>query len=169
MAYKTINPKNFITIIYGSDGNPKYLQVKEMYPDTKEIIGVRRFPLKNITKAELWKSRHDFSKGGFVLKRGTFLWYTEIPKNLSLISHPEMGKNKCSTCSKLFPSKCPKVRDLTLASSQKEKQNFEYALEDSNRIEKYNFIYAGFETFSVNSGKHALVITSCKNYDGNCR
>lgn len=134
--------------------------------DSKTLI----YHLSKVTEEELFQHRLS-KKPGFVFKKEGNLFYTSIPKDLSLISCRSLGAHVCahsgSACRHLYAKKecdggCSKVRDNSLLCHRRNGYTTAKALKLSSRIEKYNFITLGFESF--NTLQTAFVVLNCSNY-----
>ena len=108
----------------------------------------RSFELSKITAEELQKYRKAHISG-FVLKIDDNLYFTEIPKDMKLLSAPIEGlslkDHLCGSlrllCNRFSPNKCIKVRY-------------------GRCIEAFPFITMGYETFGTNAD--AFVVLKCK-------
>ena len=130
----------------------------------------KEYPLRELSIEELFEIRVEH-QAGFVLKMNCHYYYTPIPKELKLVSLNILGTHLCAnstnTC-QFFSSKplcdggCAKVRDaevrdfLSLGIKQLEVVNL------SKRIEKYDFITVGYETF--NTDINCFVVVECSNF-----
>ena len=154
-----VKTQNVMTLLE----NPLTIEVATINSKTREVLSIRNFPLRKVSSFELWNIRHNLDEAGIVFKLNGQLWYSKIPRDLNFLSAPTIGgTHLCGNCSRFL--KCKKVFDLQLNSAKDYAKDFESALADSNRIEKYPFVKNGYESFNVDSSKLALVITSCDNY-----
>lgn len=99
----------------------------------------------------------DYRKKGissFVLKVDGKLYYSEIPNNISFVSSNILGTHKCA----LAGHEC---RRLSAASD--EKGGCQKVRNCSNRIERYPWITAGYETF--NTSHDSFVVVKCLHYE----
>lgn len=123
------------------------------------------YELKNISKNELLKIRAQREISGFVLKIDNIYLFTELPKECSILPSTILGaKHSCVECP-YFSAKlnseggCQKVRDAS--PKEYEMLGFEpmEALQLSERIEKYDFITLGCETFHTHH--ESFIVASC--------
>lgn len=166
---KTSNYKISSTVtFYGTDSlhitqTTSYFNgTTKSYMETVE----KDFPMQQITEAELLRYRL-YGKPGFVLKSNDNYYYTEIPKDLRFIAcNTLLGGHCCRNCRRLSAASdadggCEKVRNASILY-YKEYSNRK-AIELSQRIEKYDFITFGFESF--NTLHDALIVIECDHYE----
>lgn len=119
----------------------------------REIIETKttqvKYPLMKVTEEELRKYRENGTPS-FVLKTPNGLFYTEVPKDFSLVSAKANLNHKCATCHRLSAAKdenggCPKVR------------------ERAKHIEKFARIMSGVETFNLDETN--LLVNECWYYE----
>ena len=141
------------------------LGTRALYIETKE--GRQCYKFRRITEEELLKIR----KSGipsFILKVGKRLYYTSVPKSFSINSNfTEIGRHMCAWCNRCRAidesmGGCQKVSDCSIDVYQSEVGNLREAILMSKRIEKYDFVKYGFETFNVSV--EVLAVIKCKNY-----
>lgn len=101
---------------------------------------------------------------GLVLVANGRIFYAPISENVTL----QLGKHQCCLDGKIckhlsaLPDEnggCPKVRDLFINSINGRYTN----LKESKRIEKYDFIALGYETFNLGDYENFTVF-SCAHY-----
>lgn len=119
--------------------------------------------LKEVSEEELLKYRASHTPGLVLVANGRF-FYAPISGNLTL----DLGKHQCSLDGKVchhlsaLPDEnggCPKVRDLFFNSL-----NGRFTtLKSSKRIEKYDFIGLGYETFNLGDYEN-FTVCSCAHY-----
>lgn len=124
---------------------------------TTKVLEALVFPLTQVTPTELVKYRKD-KIPSFVLKVDGKLYYTQIPRNLSLLSSASiLGQHKCTAlgheCKRFSPESdeqggCAKVRNR------------------ARYIERYDWITTGFETFGTLHD--SFVVVNCFHYE-KCR
>ncbi len=114
------------------------------------------YQLRPITIEQLLELRE---KGlpAFIYKRGDALYFAIIPDYIRFLN----CKHLCSSCQRVlhFSDKetgCPKIADRTSPFAIQK-----YLLE-SKRIEKYDFIRAGFE--SIFTHVDSFIVTKCDNF-----
>ena len=147
---------------------------KEEYETiSKEELGELVYPLTEVSQEQLFLFRLS-GIPGFVLKMEDSLYYTKVPKkcNLSKIQYNFEG-HLCGlnskVCSHLSPSLyeggCEKVSDRSIEfySQPQLEDNFVSVLRDSKRIEKYDFIRCGVESF--NTSLNVFIVFKCANYE----
>ena len=153
---------------------PNVIKLNEFY----QLIGteILRFQDDKETKDyKLWKvKQHELieiraaAKPGFVLKVGNNLYYAEVPREAHLhVSAKRHTKHKCGNCSKLKQviygcGGCGKILDCSIDTYRREGCSEKKAVVLSKRIEKYEFIVLGFETFNVEAEDFTVV--RCQNY-----
>ena len=122
--------------------------------------------LRKVTEDELFELRAS-GKPGFVLKYDYSYFYSQIPDFLRFYFE-SLGDHLCSnercSCSRLSAASdcnggCAKVRDRVIQAYNKP---FTSALKASQRIEKYDFISHGFESF--NTVQDSLVVLECTQF-----
>lgn len=122
------------------------------------------YPMTQVTVPELIKLR--LSKvPGVVYKKEDQFFYAQIPGTLDLNGKQDrLGKHLCGCNCSLVCNGCPKVAALTVAFQQRFGKNFPVAVRDSWRIEKYDFIREGLETFNMNSSNEAFMVLVCESF-----
>ncbi len=147
---------------------PKYFPRTE----TKEKI-LRRWEkvdtyfLHQVTVQELMELR--LTKiPGIVYKKENRLFYSAISGELNLAGKADdLGKHACGQeCTRVCKD-CPRTKALTVAYQQRFGKSFHIAVKDSWRIEKYNFIHEGLETFNMFAQNDAFIVLQCENYQVN--
>lgn len=143
---------------------------------SKNIISETKYKLSEITLNDLYEYRRS-RKPGFVLKYQNHYFFTPIPKHSRLMSQTfklegfniSTATHLCGkNCRRLSAAQdcdggCAKIRDMTFDSLFKfENLSLEKALQESGRIEKYDFISVGFEAF--NAAHNCLFVVSCNRY-----
>lgn len=133
-------------------------------------IGGNEYQLRLISKKELLQLRLA-DKPGLVFKQDNQLWYAELPNEKVKFSSFERKKlsHKCSSeyecCKRLSaesdPVGCACVRDESFGKYRKSQKNRAFKCKDCMRIEKYDFITCGLETF--NMVEDTLKVIGCKN------
>ena len=118
-----------------------------------EIVEPISFNLIEVTPAQLKKFRMS-GIPSFVLKKNGKLYYTSIPKNLSFVSSPILGKHLCA----IQKHEC---KHLSAASD--ELGGCAKVREGARRIERYPWITTGYETF--NTQNDSFVVVNCSHYE----
>lgn len=131
-----------------------------------EILSKQVYTLTKINEVDLARERMG-KNAGLVFKHNDDLFYSPIPRKMKFLSTFNIGKHLCSNCGRLSAlpdceGGCRKVRErpltpLELNSSSNPVASFKH----SKRIEKYDFIVMGLETF--NTSQDSLVVFQCKN------
>lgn len=138
---------------------------------SEDIIKELNFPLSLSSQDEIFSARLSTAPG-FILKVENLLYYSQIPYNLNLkaVSFSHLCAINNSECSHLIATPsilggCPKVQDRFIEFYDKNDSYSSYidTLEDSKRIEKYDFISLGFETFNTISNTFCVI--KCNNYE----
>ena len=132
-----------------------------------EVLSKQVYTLTKISEIDLAKERMG-KNAGVVFKHNDDFFFTPIPKKMKFLSTFNIGKHLCSDCGRLSALSdseggCRKVRErpltpLELNSSSNPVAAFKY----SKRIEKYNFIIMGLESF--NTSQDSLVVFQCANH-----
>lgn len=128
------------------------------------------YPLREVTKKELLWLRAQ-KEAGFVLKIYDKYYYTQIPADFNLLSSSVLGDSThcCKSCP-YFSTKadcdggCSKVRDATPKEYRLLGAKKGQAIILSKRIEKYDFISLGCETFHTRISD-AFIVSSCTRYE----
>lgn len=137
---------------FNDDGLPLSLKIKK-----NEI-----YEFKEVTPEELFEVRMSEQRG-VVYKKDGRLFYTPVNCNVILYHNEEFhlcGKN----CSRVCVD-CPRTRDLTVPYQMKFTLDKAKAVENSWRIEKYDFITEGAEGFNMNGDRDSCLVISCENYE----
>ena len=128
---------------------------KKIYLDKKTLclyIGNEVFPLIPTTAEEIGNLRAK-KCAAFIYKKNGALYYTKIPKSLSLLGAKLLGNHLCAAdknvCSHLSAASdedggCEKVRNF------------------SQGIENFSFILTGYET--INTITNAFTVSECINH-----
>lgn len=141
--------------------------------NTKKVE-VDYYPLTHISEEELLQKRAS-KIPGFVYKVNNNLFYTSLPNNLSF---PYYDKHICSSsksshvCKRLMSLEdseggCVKVKDRSFEYYNQNIRSIR-CLKHSKRIEKYDFITEGFETFNT-TGYNIFIVLSCKNHENSSK
>lgn len=139
---------------------------RELHPEThqpykivdkklvKETCTLINFNLIEVTKEEVEQCR----KAGipsFLLKLGEKLYYAHISPNITFTDSNLLGgKHKCA----LQGKECKR-----LSAASDENGGCEKVRNYCNRIERYQFIARGYETF--NTHNDSFFVASCDNYE----
>lgn len=133
-------------------------------------IGGQEYKLRPVTRKELLGLRLS-NRPGLVFKDDTQLWYTELPNERIRFNAIERKKlkHRCSSeyecCERLSadydPVGCACVRDESFGKYRRSSKNRAFRCKECMRIEKYDFITYGIETF--NMVEDNLKVISCKN------
>lgn len=128
------------------DGETKFTLTEEktrggFVLDSKKV----EIQLEPISLQGLIKKRNS-GKPGLVLKKNNKLYYSQIDSKIRLSSLAELRQHKCRDCYRLSAKPeelggCKKVRDIEM------------------RLEKYDFIKLGIETF--NFTERMLLVLEC--------
>lgn len=143
------------------------------------IIGSneKKLPLMETTKDDILRRRLQYtkkilqSKNGsstqiilpplFILKENNSLFFTEIDNcyklNGSALLHNT--SHLCSRCKYCRPRDCLKVFDGSYYFTCSTALTTEYAIADASRIEKYDFIRSGYESYGTSND--CLFVTKC--------
>lgn len=132
--------------------------------DEQEEIEEQRYDLREISKEELFDLRVS-QKPGFVVKKNNAYYYTEIEKELKFVCQNIVGRHCCNTCECFSAKKdgCPKVKDLSITSYNSKYRANPEVINKAKRIEKYDFITFGIESF--NTVLDSFVVGECSNYE----
>lgn len=134
-----------------------------VYQEPKK--GKTVLPLQKISKEDLLNIR-TLGIPGFVLKLEKTLFYTQISKDFPQIAKLEgfLENHECRDCKKLGTYDCSKTSDGALSFVLRYRsKDFKKAVKISQRIEKYDYITYGFETFNVTY--ESFVVFNCKNVE----
>lgn len=104
---------------------------------------------------------------GAVYKKGEHFFYAPISGNMNFAGKTDnsFGNHLCGEQCTQVCKGCPRTRDLTVAYQQRiGKKTFRTATDKSWRIEKYDFIYEGLETFNMSNQNDAFIVFQCGNY-----
>lgn len=126
------------------------------------------YPMRQVNETELMKLRFNKKVPGVVYKKDNILFYSPIPGNLNLAGKADsLGKHACSEQCTQVCRGCQRTRDLTVAYQQRigsKHLAFKTAVVKSWRIEKYDFIREGLETFNMVEQNEAFIVLQCENY-----
>ncbi len=142
---------------YEIQGTTLLRQIK----DDKEIID---FPLRKVEKKEILQLRYS-GRPGFILKLGDDLYYGDITADVRIYNNLEnFEKHMCATCNRCRAASdnmggCQKVRDILPDDSAMSKKK---KIAEDKRIEKYDFVKIGYETFNCKA--EVLGIVKCTHY-----
>lgn len=126
-----------------------------------------KYSLRKVSKEELLNIRCA-GIPSFVLRFNGDLYYTEINNvNQINVTSQEAGSHKCATCKRCRPvadsnGGCAKVRDCSTEVYVREMHPFKKAVYMSKRLEKYDFIQYGIETFNI--PLEVFDVIECENY-----
>lgn len=137
--------------------------------ETKEEIlrqweKVDSYPLRQVSVQELLELR--LSKvPGVVYKKDNNFFYAAIPGELNFAGKADsLGKHACGEQCTMVCKGCPRTSDLTVAYQQRIGRRFSTAVKNSWRIEKYDFVREGLETFNMSAQNDAFIVLQCENY-----
>ncbi|MCI8411872.1 MAG: hypothetical protein HFJ40_05530 [Clostridia bacterium] len=145
LHYKT--GKEIYQVILEKDyDDPIYCKAIQRNFLKNQDVNNKLFILKEVNSKELEKYRLE-GKPGFVLKQSGKYFYSEIEKDMPIMSFKLLGDHICVTpcVCKHISSDCQKV------------------IEGSSNIERYNWITKGYETF--NTAADCFVVISCNQYE----
>lgn len=131
-----------------------------------ELLFQKEYTLNSITPDVLLAERLS-GKPGLVFKIGTSLYYTAIPAGMKFFTSSNIGTHLCPDCGHMsaLPDSqggCRKVRDKSITFSDiRGSYNKKQTVTGSKRIEKYEFIELGYESF--NTTQDSLLVISCRN------
>ena len=138
---------------------------RNLYVITKD--GEKKYELRKVTPKEIFYLRK-VGKPGFVLKLGDELFYAEVFWKIHL-NFPinEFEDHLCGKCSKCRAVEdefggCKKVRDCSFENYMRSGSSEWNSLDLSKRIEKYDFIKAGYEIFNVKS--EVFLVSECVKF-----
>lgn len=123
------------------------------------------YPLRQVSIKELIELR--LSKvPGIVYKKDNCFFYAEVPGTLTLNNGKSdgIGNHLCGNQCAMVCKGCPRTSDLTVAYQQRFGKTYPMAVKSSWRIEKYDFIREGLESFNMNSSNDAFIVLQCENY-----
>lgn len=143
-------------------------------PISKKILSETTFLLREVSPQTLLRYRSS-KRPGFVFKFENRYYFTEIPKNLKLlaqtfkfddinVNYHLCGKNcRHASAADDRHGGCAKIRDFTTETLYKvQGLSFVKSVASSSRIEKYDFIKLGFESF--NTTRNCMYVALCQNY-----
>ena len=138
----------------------------------KKEKNVIKYPLRRVTRRELFELRAT-GEPGFVFKvSNEEYYYARIHKKMRFYSQMTLGTHLCacygSGCRRLsaaldIEGGCAKVREASTELYMREGKDFLTALSWSSRIEKYDFIQKGYESF--NTDQNSLVVIKCRHFE----
>ena len=126
----------------------------------------KEYCLTSITIEELLVERLS-GKPGLVFKNGSSLYFTAIPEKMKFFACSNLGTHLCPDCGHMsaLPDSqggCRKVRDRSMTSLDiRNSYNKKQSVTGSKRIEKYDFIELGYESF--NTTQDSLLVLKCQN------
>lgn len=134
--------------------NPKTQRASILVSERKNIkeINSISFELVEIEEEELKKMREE-GIPYFVLKEHGRLYFSEIPKNVTLTSSKIWGEHKCAIVGK----EC-----VRLSAKSDEEGGCEKVRNCSKMIENYPWITIGYET--VNTAEDCFGVIECRHY-----
>ena len=122
------------------------------------------YPMRQVSVKELIELRLS-EVPGIVYKKDNCFFYAEVPGTLTLNGKADcIGKHMCGTQCTMICKGCPRTSDLTVAYQQRFGKTFPMAVKSSWRIEKYDFIREGLESFNMNSTNDAFIVLQCESY-----
>lgn len=124
------------------------------------------YPLREVSIDELLELRLSGEPGAVYKQPNGQYFYTTIDPTLNLSVKPDkLGKHACGLQCKQVCQNCPRTKDLTVAYQKRiGKKSFFDATINSWRIEKYDFIVEGLETFNMTNANDVFLVLDCKNY-----
>lgn len=135
--------------------NPAGKQEKETETLLKrEVKKALTFTLREISTEELQKLR-EMRIPSFVLKEKGILYHSEIPDDMNFVGIKILGVNTVHLCAE--------GRTCVRLSAAKEDQGgCEKVRDKSTGIEKYPWIYSGYESFATK--RDVFVVTECSHF-----
>lgn len=102
---------------------------------------------------------------GIVYKKGNLFFYSAISGEFNLAGKSDdIGKHACSQQCTMVCKGCPRTSALTVAYQQRIGESFKASVVNSWRIEKYDFVLEGLETFNMFGQNDAFIVLRCENY-----
>ena len=122
------------------------------------------YPFEKVSSSALLEERLSHTPC-LILKNGKELYLAHINKNIKLVTCSSI--HLCANCKHLssLPTNlggCEKVRDVLPEQVIMKATNPLLEIKTSKRIEKYNFINFGVETF--NTTHNAFIVFKCNNF-----
>lgn len=149
----------FIEMNYSIEGDfvPYRNKIKSKWQE------IDSYPLREVTAKELLKLRLSRIPG-IVYKKEDKLFYTEIPGTISLNNKEGyFSTHACGFPCSMVCNGCPRTLDLSVAYRQRLEMKFPKAVLYSWRIEKYDFVREGLETFNMFDSDEFIVL-KCDNF-----
>ena len=140
--------------------------------ETKETVlrtweEASSYPMRQVSAQELMKLRLS-KKPGVVYKKDNTLFYAAIPGHFNLTGRANsLGKHACGEHCTMVCKGCHRTDDLTVAYQQRihrQKQPFKTAVLKSWRIEKYDFVQEGLESFNMDKQNDSFIVLRCENF-----
>lgn len=124
---------------------------------------VDKFPITRVTRSQIKNYRLDGKPYCLIKSNGRYV-IAPIPDNLSLTN--VTCKHLCSVCDHCFARPeseggCSKICDLSADEYSDLSEN--QAIDESMRLEKYDFITTGFETIGTN-GANVFIVMNCNHF-----
>lgn len=175
--YELVYEKSFILRSYRYETTIDCEKPKK----TTKLIEKIDYPLVAISREELFKKRMNIEDAGFVFKNEYDLFYTKIPKTTNFIASPLFSlKDKPHMCAhsenlpnggccnhlSALPTKlggCDKVFCRSVKFYLSKNYSITDAVMQSERIEKFDFIKIGYESF--NTDVPFICVLNCTNYE----
>ncbi len=139
--------------------------IKRRIDPNGNVVEEKIFPLSEISEEDLLKKRQS-KEPGFVLKMEDTLYYAKITKKTKLLcsKSTQDRSHLCAHCNLSSFFNCIKVKEVAYEFYNSEEKLYLNTLKFSKRIEKYNFITYGFETFNV-SPHNVFCVFRCENFN----
>ena len=129
---------------------------------------IKKYKLALTTAEKIFEYRKT-GKAGFVFKEKDKLYFTPIPKNVNMYLKPIDRNHLCrcdcrrATAASDNSGGCAKVRDWFWDVCIHRGYSFESAAVYSKKIETYDFIKLGYQTFGTI--EDCLYVVECDNYE----
>ena len=132
-----------------------------------KIIDENVYPLREVTPEELLSLRIS-RVPGFVFKTSGTFYYTEIPHDLNCAGIIKIGEHLCADCARCHANSdqeggCRKVRNLFVNPDNVPIDILPRVISASKRIEKYQFITCGYQSFNTESSLETFVVMICND------
>lgn len=102
---------------------------------------------------------------GIVYKKGNLFFYSAISGELNIAGKfDDIGRHACAQQCSMVCKDCPRTSALTVAYQQRLGRSFKASVANSWRIEKYDFVLEGLETFNMFGQNDAFIVLKCENY-----
>lgn len=140
---------------------PQKENIEKVLAQWEEVFS---YPLRQVSVQELLELR--LSKvPGVVYKKDNSFFYAAIPGELSFAGKAySLGRHACGEQCTMVCKGCSRTSDLTVAYQQRIGRRFSDAVKNSWRVEKYDFIREGLETFNMSTPNDAFIVFQCENY-----